>query len=50
MSEPEIERLCWSFVAGLLAALLLAAAVSEPTEEQMYEFRERLCSGYEPGE
>jgi len=49
MSEAELERLCWSFVAGLLAALLICAAVSEPTDEQMYEFRERLCSGY-PGE
>ncbi len=50
MSEPEIERLCWAFVAGLLAALLIGAAVSEPTAEQMYDFRHRLCSGYEPGE
>jgi len=46
VSDAEIERLCWSFVAGLLTALLLAAAVSEPTPDQMDEFRERLCSGY----
>ena len=53
MSDAESERLLWAFLAGMLVTLALAALgghVTEPTPEEMYEFRDRLCSGYEPGE
>jgi len=53
MSDAESERLLWAFLAGMLVTLALAALgghVTEPTPEQMYEFRDRLCSGYDPSE
>ncbi len=53
MSDAESERLLWAFLAGMLVTLALVALgvhVTEPTPQQMYEFRERLGAGYGPGE
>ena len=39
--------------SGMVVALALglcAQYAARPTETEMYEFRDRLCSGYEPGE
>ena len=49
MTDAESERIAWAFLAGMLFTLLLAALgawASEPTPEELYEFRDRLCSGY----
>ena len=53
MTDAESERIAWAFLAGMLLALTLCAVgawASEPTPEQLYEFRDRLCSGYDPSE
>ncbi len=53
MTEQESERLLWAFLAGMLVTLALAALgghVTEPTPQEMYDFRDRLCSGYDPSE
>ena len=47
--ESEGERLVWAFLLGMLLTLGLAcvaAYLGEPTPQEMYDFRERLCSGY----
>ena len=52
MTDAESERIAWAFLLGMLLAMALCALgvwASEPTPEELYEFRERLCSGY-PGE
>ncbi len=42
-----------AFLLGLGMAIVLAWAgsvASEPTAEELHQFRHRLCSGYDPGE
>ena len=43
------EQSAWAFLFGMLVALILCALgawASEPTPEELYDFRDRLCSGY----
>ena len=49
----ESDRIAWAFLLGMLLALTLAALgawASEPTPEELHDFRHRLCSGYDPSE
>ena len=47
--DDDGERLIWAFLLGMVVALglgLAAQYAGRPTEAEMYQFRDRLCSGY----
>ena len=49
--DDDGERLVWAFLLGMIVTLgqaCFAAYLGEPTPQELHEFRERLCSGYDP--